>query len=349
MESSNLIVSSWYINRHRVVETLGLDFLGPRISSFLSSYSGQGNEPGILVSVLGSKLGAWLKHVGVKSFEELHIQGQLKERMIFCLESKMQSHGLSERHAYKGDKMVTLRRDLKEYGDNRQLVVKFHQDGLTTSSAWGCLMGQPRVFLVAYVQSIDDKQITCCPYVIGDLLIQQHSTSLPIHYTDSLEVRPSDFDAFKDVNFSERVSLAELSTLKHESEQKIKETFASMIGEMYIPKDWGGEYCDLYSSQVLMNGCPATCAFAFKGPSKFKPMDIADCGKNGDQIVRLYETSAEVLVLQHCHTVKPAVRKTMEAFARSFNHRERRYCIIDGYDTFKILRHLSRRVPNALT
>lgn len=343
MESSKLTVSSWYVNRHRVLERLGLSFLGPRVGAFLSSYTGKDNEPGILVSILGSKLGEWLRSAGVKSFEELFIKGQLKKGTLFCLESKMRSHGLSQRDANKSNKIITLRRDLKEYGDARQLIVKFHQDGLTTSSAWSFLMGQPRAFLVAYVHSIDDLQITCSPYVIGDLLIQ-HPSCFETRYTDRLEVRLSDFDAFKDVDFTARVSKSELSVLKNESEQKIKELFASMIGEIHVPKDWGGEYCDLYSSQVLIDGYPKTCAFAFKGPSKFKPMEIADCGKNGDQIVRLYETSAEILILQHCHVIKPAVRKTMEAFARSFSYRERRYCIVDGYDTVNILRHVSNRI-----
>jgi hypothetical protein len=75
----------------------------------------------------------------------------------------------------------------------------------------------------------------------------------------------------------------------------------------------------------------------FKGPSKFHPMKLADLGKNGDQINRLYEEPAQLLVLQHCHEVSSAVRKMMLAFANQIGN-PRAFCIIDGKDTLRILR-----------
>jgi hypothetical protein len=339
VKSTKLVITSWYVNCHRVVERLGLDFLGSRVSSFLAQYNGNGNQPGMLVSILGPKLGEWVKQSDVRSFEELHIQGKLQSGSVFCLESKMRSHGLSVRDAEKSDGMVILSRDLKEFGDHRHLRVKFHQNGLTTDSARGFLMGQPRVFMVAHVHSIDEKEIVCSPLVIGDLSIEDSNSMFSQRYTDGLKVRPSDFDAFKDVNFMSKVSATELSLLKNVSEHEVKMTFADMIGELHVPKDWGGEYCDLYSSQAVLNGELVTCAFALKGPAKFSPMDMTHCGKRGDQIVRLFDTGADVMVLQHCHVVNPAVRKTMEAFSLG---RNKRFCIIDGYETVKILRHAGK-------
>jgi hypothetical protein len=70
-------------------------------------------------------------------------------------------------------------------------------------------------------------------------------------------------------------------------------------------------------------------------------MEISDCGKNADQIVRLFEAGAEISVLQHCHTVRAPVRKMMAAFARSDFNQRRRYSIIDGYETFRILSQLN--------
>ena len=66
-------------------------------------------------------------------------------------------------------------------------------------------------------------------------------------------------------------------------------------------------------------------------------MTPADLGKNGDKIGRLFDESAELLVLQHCHEVTSAVRKQMRAYAQQMN-RPRQFCIIDGYDTIRILR-----------
>lgn len=66
-------------------------------------------------------------------------------------------------------------------------------------------------------------------------------------------------------------------------------------------------------------------------------MTMADCGKNGDQIYRLFNTPADVFVVQHCHRITPAVRKTVEAFALSNYSRTCRFTLIDGYDTARIL------------
>jgi hypothetical protein len=41
-------------------------------------------------------------------------------------------------------------------------------------------------------------------------------------------------------------------------------------------------------------------AFAFKGPARFHPMTLADLGKDGDQIDRLFSEPADILLLQHC-------------------------------------------------
>jgi hypothetical protein len=44
-------------------------------------------------------------------------------------------------------------------------------------------------------------------------------------------------------------------------------------------------------------------------------MKPADCGKRDDQIYRLFNVPADVYIIQHCHAIGPAVRKTVEAFA----------------------------------
>ena len=59
--------------------------------------------------------------------------------------------------------------------------------------------------------------------------------------------------------------------------------------------------------------------------------------KNGDQIGRLFDEPADLLVLQHCHEVTSAVRKQMRAYAQQMGN-PRRFCIIDGYDTVRMLR-----------
>jgi hypothetical protein len=65
-------------------------------------------------------------------------------------------------------------------------------------------------------------------------------------------------------------------------------------------------------------------------------MTIAMLGKNGDQIERLARTSAELLVVQHCHEIRPEVFSMLRSVASNFRD-IRRYMLIDGYDTYRIL------------
>ena len=65
-------------------------------------------------------------------------------------------------------------------------------------------------------------------------------------------------------------------------------------------------------------------------------MTMAELGKNGDQIDRLFSEPAELLVLQHCHEVTHPVRAVMRAYAERISN-PRLFCVVDGYDTLRIL------------
>ena len=339
-ETRQLGITSWYINTHRVLESIGVSNLPSGFLDSLNRIEGHPLQKSFLVSMLSPVLVDWIRRNQIPSLEKLLISANLSAGSIFTFDGKFFSHGL----ACENPTDAELRLPLKEYGDPRTLFVKFHADNLTTASAHHALMGQPSVFVVACVDSIEDEQISCRPYVIGNLIQVYGSHQLELRYRDYLELRAGGFDALAAVNFEQRISTAELDILKNVSEAKIKRAFAEIFNELAVPKDWGGEECDLFTSSVSVDKAQHTVAFAFKGPSKFKPMECSDCGKNGDQIVRLFDTGADILVLQHCHAVKPAVRKTMAAFARGHLAERRRYCVIDGYETLKILRHF--RVVN---
>jgi hypothetical protein len=121
------------------------------------------------------------------------------------------------------------------------------------------------------------------------------------------------------------------------SEANIKIALAEIIGEPFVPKDWGGERSDLYSNHLAIDRRRVSAAFLLKGPSVPGPMHVADTGKRGDQIVRLFDEPAELLVLQHCNKVETSVVKMMRAFAVD-PARPRRYCVIDGTATYAILK-----------
>ena len=129
----------------------------------------------------------------------------------------------------------------------------------------------------------------------------------------------------------------DINILKDISEYSIKIALAEILHENNVPKDWGGEKSDLFTSNVSVDGQWISAAFLLKGPAKFYPMKMTHLGKNGDQIERLFYEPADLLILQHCHEVTNPVRVTMRAYASRI-HDLRYFTIIDGYDTIRLLR-----------
>lgn len=337
-DARRLIVTSWYVNTHRVLEVIGAsDF-----ARLLPFFHGHPLGKGALVSTMAPLVVEWIQRSNIRPLEEMLLGHKLRRGSIFTYEGKFFSKGLSLRDKNKLGGIVRLRRSLADLGEERELVIEFHQDGLTTSTAWGSLSGQPSVFVLAYVSTIDGQSVLARPFVIGDLLEEFGPHAIHSKFRYGLELRPEDFDALKEIDFHHRMKKSDLLPLRAVPEQSVKEAFAEILGEPHLPNDWGGETCDLFSSNILVEGRRRTCAFAFKGPAKFKPMEIKDCGKNGDQIVRLFDTPADLLVLQHCHEIRPPVRKMMAAFARGSLEPRRQYCIFDGYETLKVLKHFGR-------
>ncbi|HMR94827.1 MAG TPA: hypothetical protein PKE05_04770 [Microthrixaceae bacterium] len=98
---------------------------------------------------------------------------------------------------------------------------------------------------------------------------------------------------------------------------------------------------DLWATRLLIDGVQLVAAFLLKGPARFAPKTVAMLGKNGDQLERLASTAADILLLQHCHQITPAVVSTLRAHASDCRN-SRRYLAIYGYDTLRILRATGR-------
>jgi hypothetical protein len=204
-------------------------------------------------------------------------------------------------------------------------------------TAYSRLSGSTRLFTYAYITDIEDQKIRAVPFVIGDLV--QANLPLPIVVESSFSLRPQQIDQFSALDPKWSPSSKEFAHLQDFSEETVKNLLCKLLSQPEPPKDWGGEECDLFSSNLSVGGARYSGAFLLKGPSRFHPMTPADCGKNGDQIYRLFNIPAQIYVVQHCHTIGPAVRKTIEAFTlqRTFTD-PCRYLLLDGYDTARLLR-----------
>jgi hypothetical protein len=81
-------------------------------------------------------------------------------------------------------------------------------------------------------------------------------------------------------------------------------------------------------------------AFLLKGRGlKRKTLEIRDCGKNGDQIVRLFDCPAELFVIQFVGIVSENVIRDVEGKVneRRLQGKPASFCIMDGQDTARVL------------
>lgn len=227
---------------------------------------------------------------------------------------------------------------LLDAGEPMQVVGTFNSTRTASSSATGNLTGSRRLYLIGTVTDLTGERIELRPVFIGirSFVENDLADSDP---TPGLRVYPSDIRQFSEIDFTRPVSKAELDAVLQVPEEKVKHAFAGLIGESDVPKDWGGERSDLYTSRVFARGRQMSAAWLFKGPGYPRAMDVKALGKNGDQIDRLFTEPAELLVLQHCHQIKPSVVGMMDSYAHDAR-RPRFYMIIDGADTGRILRSL---------
>lgn len=240
-------------------------------------------------------------------------------------------------HDAPGFKPVTFTAVL-DAGKPVHVAGTFNSARTASSSATGSLSGSRRAYLIGTITDLAAERVELRPVFIG--IRSFVDDDLPAGcLAPGLRVYPSDISQFSGIDFACPVSQAELDAVLQVPEEKVKRAFAGLIGESDVPHDWGGERSDLYTSRVFARGRQVSAAWLFKGRGFPRAMDIKALGKNGDQIDRLFTEPAELLVLQHCHQIKPAVVGMMDAYAHDAR-RPRAYMIIDGADTGRVLRSL---------
>jgi hypothetical protein len=113
-----------------------------------------------------------------------------------------------------------------------------------------------------------------------------------------------------------------------------------IISEPFHKEDWGGETNDLYTSNLRVNGKRLPSAFLLKGNGLAKKvMNIKDCGKNGDQIVRLLDSPAQLFFVQFVGNIHENVIKDLEGKVERLRLKGASawYCVMNGQDTARLL------------
>ena len=152
-----------------------------------------------------------------------------------------------------------------------------------------------------------------------------------------------DIDSFqkvRDIQPSNVQHLLNKSARLDLQEDFIQTSLEEILNVPLHKHDWAGEENDLYTANMVVNGKRIPIAFALKGRGiKHKTLEIRDCGKNGDQLIRLFQSPADLFVLQYVGEISENVVKDMEGKTCLHRHNGKQvwYCVINGLDTARLL------------
>ena len=151
------------------------------------------------------------------------------------------------------------------------------------------------------------------------------------------EIFIDDIDSFKAVRKIKPAAIAGYIPIK---EKQFKLGIQKLLGEKGKFTDWGGEKGDLLTSRLYLGSKRIAAAFAFKGRGLRGILTPARMGKNGDQIQRLFESAAQIFLLQYWGSIHERVREQVQAFATLTSLRlgeKILFCLIDGGDTARLI------------
>jgi hypothetical protein len=328
-----------YINERRVAQFVGAEHLADALAR-VSSWNAK--QTAHFRSVRCAELlRDWLQ-VAATDIKPLHrgyLTATLVPGRLFTYEGYLWCKNVRGRRNKQASTAYVNVEQLSPTGESVRLGLQLHPDHVVVGSPGELLQGKvANLFVLAQVMSIDEYRVDAVPVFIGYL--REQGIFEPMLRVSRNELFVDGIDNFKAVEQVPSPSTKEIGILRDIPEEDVKVAFAEIIGEPDIPKDWGGETSDLVTTQLRIDGQRTSAAFMFKGPAggkKFRQMEISDLGKRGDQIERLTTEPVDVLVVQHCHKVGSAVRNTVRAFCNQTG-RERRYCVISGYDTYRVLK-----------
>lgn len=231
------------------------------------------------------------------------------------------------------------------YECEREVFLEFHTRHIVSDTGRLELSRECVVSILAGVYSTTKTEVVARPLIVGaPSLDHTENRDLPVdlmhHGWDWYEIYPGDIHEFSAIEGEDKPPPdAWMPVMKGLPEKEVKERLAEILGDT-VKKDWPGELNDHYSPSVHLGQKRHSSAFLLKGPAggkAFREMTPDLLGKRADQIFRLAQSPADILIVQHCHEIGEAVRATLRAFCAT-PHAPRRFCFIDGRDTYSIFK-----------
>lgn len=142
---------------------------------------------------------------------------------------------------------------------------RLSNDHLYSQTSTTMLSGRRRMLIAGQFEFRESK-VEVFPFVIGDMVTDQRGLFAPT-FSQIVRLHPDQIDQFSLMQAQRAATVPDLQSLLQIKEDEVKHAFAAIIGEPFVPKDWGGEKSDLSTSRMTVDGVPITAAFIFKGPS----------------------------------------------------------------------------------
>ena len=321
----------WFIHDRLVFSLLGARTLA-RLTSRMAP-PGTDFAKAANAALLADAVANYIAREGIRNGATEHIAGRLQVGQLVWFDQSFYFKNVAKAFLAGHDTGAAFHAKLNV--DSKITVSGvFNPQRVTSDSSLSHLKGRNQQFIFGRVDSMDDG-ITLRPILLGHLLAPG---KFDVYLDNRTGLHPSKVDQFQGVNFSLRLERKDLEVLRNVPEDDIKHWFAEILGEPEVFKDWGGEQFDQWTHRMTIDGQHHSAAIMFKGPAAFRPMTIAHLGKNGDQIDRIAQTDADLLVVQHCHEITAPVSNMLKAYAHQLGN-VRRYMLINGYDTIRIMRH----------
>ena len=160
---------------------------------------------------------------------------------------------------------------------------------------------------------------------------------VPRKAIDVKQLSIDDIDSFEKVK---EIQLAPNAKMMPLLENEFQKGLQKILGEQGEFNDWGGENDDLFSTRLILNGERVNVAFGLKGRGTRGKLTPKKMGTQGDQIQRLFRTTANVFLIQYWNQIDHSVLEQMRIFAIAksvLNGQRIYYGIIDGQDTLRLI------------
>lgn len=335
--NSRLIESSLSIDpgfvHHRKIETIlkqkGIQIINDAIRQHVDLALPDGLRQTQIDHIYTDIFTHWCKISGIRTFGQVIAE---KQGLLFCSTEILEPcKGIYEK--------IRIKTEINKYWDLKsRAYLEFSTDKVRSDTLRSRLDRGDQFSIIAQFHSYSEKEIIFDPIIIGSPWFSAVEDTSDLSWFGYVhkELFIEDIDEFKKTKdiIPNKDEVSQIMSKLPEKE--VKKAFCSILG-LEPENDWGGEQSDIYSANLHINKKRHSAAFILKGPAKYSPMTLYHLGKNNDQIVRLANEPAQLLIVQHCHEIGQAVRSTLRAFAVQPSN-PRKYCLIDGNDTFRILK-----------